>query len=132
MSIFNMTNKTDSKIKNVSLTLILIGSLVGASVSTSANAASAESIEQAVSNFVITQSKSMIIELNTQLQQSIDKEIKAFTTSYSLKHATSWLSEKEKVNTATTEVNIDIANQMTNQENNTVNDEAITHSNQTK
>ncbi len=84
MSTFNMTKKTNSTIKDVSLTLVLIGSLVGATLSTSANAATTSNVEDAVSQFVVDQGKKMIVELNTQLQQSIDEEIKTFTTNFSL------------------------------------------------
>ncbi len=101
MSIFNMTKNTNSVFKDLSLTLVLIGSLLAAlTVSTRVNAAPATSIENAVSNFVVAQGEKMITELNSQLQQSIDKEIKAFSTNFSLNNATTWLSAEEKVKQA--------------------------------
>ncbi len=104
MSIFNMTKNTNSKIKDVSLALVLIGSLMGATFSTNANAAPAASVENAVSNFVVAQGEKMIVELNAQLQQSIDNEIKAFSTKLSL-NATTWLAAEQKVKQVTVAVN---------------------------
>ncbi|PKG81546.1 hypothetical protein CXF85_19000 [Colwellia sp. 75C3] len=98
MSIFNMTKQTNSNIKDVSLALVLIGSLIGAlTVSTSVTAAPLESVEKAVSNFVVAQGEQIISELNTQLQQSIDKEIKTFTANFSLNNKTTWLVTEPKV-----------------------------------
>ena len=98
MSTFNMTKKTSNIIKDVSLTVVLIGSLLAAlTVSTRVNAAPASSIESAVSNFVVAQGEKMIVELNTQLQQSIDKEIKTFAANFSLDSATTWLAAEQKI-----------------------------------
>lgn len=101
MSIFNMTKQTNSNIKDVSLALVLIGSLIGAlTVSTSVSAAPLESVEKAISNFVVAQGDKLITELNAQLQQSIDKEIKTFTANFSLNNATTWLATEQKVKQA--------------------------------
>ena len=98
MSTFNMTKNTSNIIKDVSLTVVLIGSLLAAlTVSTRVNAAPASSIESAVSNFVVAQGEKMIVELNTQLQQSIDKEIKTFAANFSLDSATTWLAAEQKI-----------------------------------
>ena len=112
MSTFNMTKNTSNIIKDVSLSVVLIGSLLAAlTVSTRVNAAPASSIESAVSNFVVAQGEKMIVELNTQLQQSIDKEIKTFAANFSLNSATTWLAAEQKitqkVKLTTTVVNVD-------------------------
>jgi len=100
-----MTKKTSSKIKDVSLSLVLIGSLVGATVSTSANAAPAASVEDTVSEFVIAQGQSMITELNVQLQKSIDNEIKTFSTNFSVNNASAWLNTDQQVKKETLSMN---------------------------
>ena len=101
MSTFNMTKKTNSKIKDVSLAFVLIGSLLAAlTVSTRANAAPATSIENAVSDFVVAQGQKMMTELNTQLQQSINKEIKTFTANFSFNNTDTWLTADQKVKQA--------------------------------
>ena len=98
MSIFNMTKQTNSNIKDVSLALVLIGSLIGAlTVSTSVTAAPVNTIEQAASNFVVAQGAQLMTELNTQLQQSIDQEIKTFTANFSLNNTATWLVTEQKV-----------------------------------
>lgn len=103
MSTFNMTKDTSKAIKDVSLTLLLIGSLLAAlTISTSVNAAPTASVENAVSNFVVAQGEKMIVELNTQLQQSIDAEIKAFSANFSLNSAATWLAADQKINTKIT------------------------------
>ena len=112
MSTFNMTKNTSNIIKDVSLTVVLIGSLLAAlTVSTRVNAEPTSSIESAVSNFVVAQGEKMIVELNTQLQQSIDKEIKTFAANFSLNSATTWLAAEQKitqkVKLTTTVVNVD-------------------------
>jgi hypothetical protein len=104
MSIFNMTTATSSKIKDVTLALVFIGSLIGAS--TSVNAAPVPSVEDAVSEFVVAQGKNMIAELNMQLQQSIDNEINAFSTNFSLNSAAAWLTAEQQVKKATPTMNM--------------------------
>jgi len=120
-----MTKNTSSKIKDVSLALVLIGSLVG--VSASANAAPATSIEDAVSEFVITQGQSMIAELNVQLKQSIDNEIKAFSTNFSINNASAWLKADQQVKKATPSMN-EAAGKLDNK----INTNTDTNKNQTK
>jgi len=105
MNTINMTKNTSSKVKDVSLALVFIGSLIGATVSTSVNAAPATSVENAVSEFVVTQGKNMIAELNVQLQQSIDNEIKTFSTNFSLTNASAWLNAEQQVKKATPSMN---------------------------
>ena len=102
MSIFNMTKQNNSNIKDVSLALVLIGSLIGAlTVSTSANANAAPiNVENAVSNFVVAQGERMVAELNTQLQQSIDNEIKTFSANFSLNNKMTWLVADKKTTPA--------------------------------
>lgn len=106
MSTFNMTTNTSSKIKDVSLALVLIGSLLGATLSTSVNAAPLPNVEKTVSDFIVAQGEKMITELNTQLQQSINKEIEEYTVNFSFDNASSWLAAEEvKETTPTVEDN---------------------------
>ena len=106
MNTFNMTKNTSSKIKDVSLALVFIGSLIGATVSTSVNAAPATSVENAVSEFVVSQGKNMIAELNVQLQQSIENEISTFSSNFSLNSTSAWLTAEEQVKRATPVMNV--------------------------
>lgn len=107
MSTFNMTKNTSSKIKDVSLALILIGSLMGATLSTSVNAAPLPDVEKAVSDFIVAQGEKMITELNTQLQQSINKEIEELTVNFSFDNASTWLTTEEPVEQTTAAVQDD-------------------------
>ncbi len=101
MSIFNMTTNTVSKIKDVSLALVFISAVVGTSVS--ANAAT--TVEGTVNDFVVAQGKSMVAELNTKLQQSINKEIDAFSTNFSLNNASTWLKGEKPMTKGTLTIN---------------------------
>lgn len=106
MSTFNMTTNTSSKIKDISLALVLIGSLLGATLSTSVNAAPLPNVEKTVSDFIVAQGEKMITELNTQLQQSINKEIEEYTVNFSFDNASSWLAAEDvKETTPTVEDN---------------------------
>jgi len=107
MSIFNMTKNTSSKIKDVSLALILIGSLMGATLSTSANATPLPDVEKAVSDFIVAEGEKMIAELNTQLQQSINKGIEEYTVNFSFENASTWLTTEEQVKQTTAAVQDD-------------------------
>jgi len=91
MSTFNMNKETSSKIKEVSLALIFIGSLIGTTLSTTVNAAPVASIESAVNNLILAQGKTMITELNTHLQQSIKSEIDNISTQFLLNNTEYWL-----------------------------------------
>jgi len=91
MSTFNMNKETSSKIKEVSLALIFIGSLIGTTLSTTVNAAPVASIESAVNNLILAQGKTMITELNTHLQQSIKSEIDNISTRFLLNNTEYWL-----------------------------------------
>ncbi|GAW97477.1 MULTISPECIES: hypothetical protein [Colwellia] len=117
MSTFNMTKNTSSKIKDISLALVFIGSLMGVTLSTSVNATPASSIENAVSDFIVAQGEKMIAELNIQLQQSIEKEIKTFSANFSINNADTWLTADQKVKQATSAVNekIKTVNKVNNQ-----------------
>jgi len=44
----------------------------------------------------------MITELNTQLQQSINKEIEEYTVNFSFDNASSWLAAEEVIETTPT------------------------------
>ncbi|PKH85856.1 hypothetical protein [Colwellia sp. Bg11-28] len=107
MSTFNMTKKTSSKIKDVSLALVLIGSLMGATLSTSVNAAPLPDVEKAVSDFIVAQGEKMITELNTQLQQSIENEIEEFSANFSFDNTSTWLAIEQEDKQATPAVNDD-------------------------
>ena len=91
MSTFNMNKETSSKIKEVSLALIFIGSLIGTTLSTTVNAAPVASRESAVNNLILAQGKTMITELNTHLQQSIKSEIDNISTQFLLNNTEYWL-----------------------------------------
>lgn len=104
MNIFNITKKTSSKIKEVSLALILTCSLIGVTLSTSAKAAPTN-IENAISGFIFAQGERMLSELNIQLQQSIDNEVNNFSDNFSLDNAASWLATEDKVKLAKVSVN---------------------------
>jgi hypothetical protein len=109
-----MTKQTNSNIKDVSLALVLIGSLIGAlTVSTSVTAAPVDSIEKSVSNFVVAQGAKLMTELNTQLQHSIDNEIKTLTANFSLDNAVTLLTAEQTEKQAAV---ID-ANQVSNRKN---------------
>lgn len=128
MNTFNMTKNTSSKIKDLSLALVFIGSLIG--VSTSVNAAPAPSVESAISEFVVTQGKNMIAELNVQLQQSIENEIKTFSTNLSLNDASAWLNADQQVKKATPSMNTAAEKQSKNKINTSTS--TNTNKNQTK
>jgi hypothetical protein len=98
-----MTKQTNSNIKDVSLTLVLIGSLMGAlTLSTSVTAAPVDSIEKSVSNFVVAQGAKLMTDLNTQLQQSINKEIKTLSANFSLNNTVTLLTAEQTEKQATT------------------------------
>ncbi len=118
-----MTTNTVSKIKDVSLALVFISAVVGTSVS--ANAAT--TVEGTVNNFVVAQGKSMVAELNTQLQQSINKEIDAFSTNFSLNNASTWLKAEKPMTKGTLTMN-EAVGKLDNQTNTSTN----TNKNQTK
>ncbi|TPH16116.1 hypothetical protein [Litorilituus lipolyticus] len=62
------------------MALVLVVSL-GGLFSMNANAASA-SVENTVSDFVVAQGQQMMKELNKQLQQTIEQEVKAFSLNF--------------------------------------------------
>ena len=108
MSTINITNKTNNTIKEVSLALILTCSLIGVTLSSSANAAPVKSIESTVSDFVIAQGEKMIAELNNKLQQSIDNEIRNFSANFSLDNGPAWIAvnkEGKKSKPVETQIN---------------------------
>jgi len=107
MSTFNITTNTSSKIKDVSLALVLIGSLLGATLSTSVNAASLPDVEKAVSEFIVAQGEKMITELNTQLQQSINQGIEEYSVNFSFDNASTWLATEKEIKTTTPAVKDD-------------------------
>jgi hypothetical protein len=54
------------------------------SVNTLANTQTTPSIEMVISEFVVTQGQQMMNQLNAQLQQTIENELKAFTLNFSV------------------------------------------------
>lgn len=102
MSTFNMTTNTSSKVKDVSLALVLIGSLLGTTLSTNVNAAPLPDVEKAVSEFIVDQGEKMITELNTQLQKSINQGIEEYTVNFSFDNASTWLAVEEEKQTVST------------------------------
>lgn len=89
--------KVSGHIKDISLTLTLIASLIGVTFSYNANATSANNIESTVSEFVITQGKRMMTELNVQLEQSIKQETQAVFIKYFLKEISSAESDAKLI-----------------------------------
>ncbi len=110
MNTFNMTTNTSSKVKDVSLALVLIGSLLGTTLSTNVNAAPLPDVEKAVSEFIVDQGEKMITELNTQLQKSINQGIEEYTVNFSFDNASTWLAVEEKQTVSTKEDENKLAN----------------------
>ena len=110
MSTINVTKKTTSTIKEVSLALILTCSLIGVTLSSTANAAPVKSIESSISDFVIAQGEKMIAELNKKLQQSIDNQISNFSANFSLDTQPEWITvnKQEKQEKQSTDVEPEI------------------------
>lgn len=94
MNNFKSIKSTGSKIKEVTLTVILAASLLGVTLSSNANAATESNISTEVSEFVAVQGEKVLAELNTQLQQSIDNQIQTFTVNYSLNSAATWWADE--------------------------------------
>jgi hypothetical protein len=76
-----MTNNKTS-IKKIAFAMAIASSAL---FSVNASAQQAPSIDNAISDFVVVQGKQMMNELNTQLQKSIDLEVRSFAASL-LKH----------------------------------------------
>lgn len=96
MSTFKKIQSTGSKIKEVSLAVILAASLLGVTLSSNANAAE-NNVSTEVSEFIVTQGQVMLSELNTQLQQSIDRQIQAVAVNYSLDNTATWWATEQTV-----------------------------------
>lgn len=96
MSTFKKIQSTGSKIKEVSLAVILAASLLGVTLSSNANATE-NNISTEVSEFIVTQGQVMLSELNTQLQQSIDRQIQAVAVNYSLDTTATWWATEQTV-----------------------------------
>ena len=94
MNIVKKIKKTSHTIKEVSLTLIFIGALVGSSLSPMANAASVENIEHSITQFVIEQSDQVIADISHQLVWSIEQQINTIIESYSVEQSEVWLTNK--------------------------------------
>lgn len=100
MSTFNMNKNHNHNIKDITLALVFIGSLIGLTVNSKVNAAPVSGIENAVSTFVTDKGQQMLTKLNAKLQQSIDKEIKALSINPSLNNASSWLAAQAQIKNA--------------------------------
>lgn len=94
MNIVKKIKKTSNTIKEVSLTLIFIGALVGSSLSAMANAASVENIEHSITQFVTEQSDQVITDISHQLIWSIEQQINTIIESYSVEQSEVWLTNK--------------------------------------
>ena len=97
-----LTSQKDTGInrsKGMKKTALVMAIVAGALFSVNASATQTSSVEAAVSDFVVTQGKQIMNELNVQLQKTIDSEIQTLANSL-LKHTSiSSLPSNEMVNT---------------------------------
>jgi hypothetical protein len=84
MNNINKIKKTSNAIKEVSLTFIFIGALLGSLMGTTANAATLENVEHSTTQFVIKQSEQVMTDISQQLAYSIAEQVNKMSASYSL------------------------------------------------
>ncbi len=78
----NTNNTLTTSIKKFAVIITVAASTM---ISVNANAENVKPVESAVSEFVVSQGKQMMNDLNTQLKASIDLEVKSLAASL-LKH----------------------------------------------
>jgi hypothetical protein len=100
MNTLKINRKTHNKNKDVTLTLVLIGALIGSTVSANIHAAPVTGIENKLTNFVNAKSQQIFTKLNAKLQQSIDQEISALSINFSLNNVDSWIAAEQQVKKA--------------------------------
>jgi hypothetical protein len=92
--------------KNFNRRAISVALLItlGAAFSANANAAETTSIENSISEMVVTQGQQVMSDLSAQLQQSISEEISSFSIDFSfdesITESLAWLTEQEVVDTS--------------------------------
>ncbi len=86
----NIIKKTSNALKEVSLTLIFIGALLGSSLSVSANATSIETIESSITQFIVNQSDQMLTDISDQLEYSIAQQIQEISARLTLEQLDLW------------------------------------------
>jgi hypothetical protein len=84
MNNINKIKKTSNAIKEVSLTFIFIGALLGSLMGKTANAATLENVEHSTTQFVIKQSEQVMTDISQQLAYSIAEQVNKMSASYSL------------------------------------------------
>mgnify|MGYP001286776215 CR=1 FL=1 len=84
MNNINKIKKTSNAIKEVSLTFIFIGALLGSLMGTTANAATLENVEHSTTQFVIRQSEQVMTDISQQLASSIAEQVNKMSERYSL------------------------------------------------
>lgn len=84
MNNINKIKKTSNAIKEVSLTFIFIGALLGSLMGKAANAATLENVEHSTTQFVIKQSEQVMTDISQQLAYSIAEQVNKMSASYSL------------------------------------------------
>ncbi len=100
MNTLTMNRNTHNKIKDVTLTLVLIGALIGSTVSADTHATSVTGIENKLTKLVNNKSQQIFTTLNAKLQQSIDQEINALSINFSLNDVDSWIAAEQQVKNA--------------------------------
>jgi len=84
MKNINKIKRASSAIKDVSLTFIFIGALLGFSMSTNANATLVKNIDHSITQFVIKQGEQVMTDISQQLVSSITEQLNKMSLSYSL------------------------------------------------
>lgn len=84
MNNINKIKKTSNAIKEVSLTLVFIGALLGSLIGTTANAATLENVEHSTTQFIIKQSEQVMTDISQQLASSIAEQVSKMSVNYNL------------------------------------------------
>lgn len=84
MNNINKIKKTSNAIKEVSLTFIFIGALLGSLIGTTANAATLENVEHSTTQFIIKQSEQVMTDISQQLASSIAEQVSKMSVNYNL------------------------------------------------
>jgi hypothetical protein len=92
----NMTEKKTMNTNSSTIKTTAIALIIGLAsmFSINANAQSAPNLEAAIGEFIVEQGHQMMTELNKQLQQSIESEVKAFTFKLTTEEAQKKINSK--------------------------------------
>ena len=102
MTDFKKIKTASSKIKEVTLTLLFTASLLGVAFSSNANAAENTMTNQ-VSEYIAKQGEVMLVELNTQLQKSINHQVNTLAVNFSRDNAMASSTNKRALDHTTVE-----------------------------